>query len=1158
MKKLNTKIFEIIIIFLLSLTPTIWLRSNEVILGHDSGFRIHPFNHLVRLFYSWNPNINFGTDWTLFKGLIVTQLPETIFTGLTQSVHYGQILTFIFWFFLIGLSIYLFVNAFFGEGRYWFLRLFTSIFYMYNFFLLQGWFIAERAKFSLYAALPLGLTVIYKTLHGQYSLLKGTMLFSFIFLFLNGGGSPPLYGAIVLTYATAFFYVALISLRSGNKQALIHVGKTALVFVIGIITVNAYWIWPQLNLFLNHYADSLISMGGFQGILAWEAVVSKNSSFLNLLRFQGISDWYGNAFHQYAQEYLNNPLLVLMSFVPMFILLLGLWNLNQGEKGDRRLPLVYLMLFIFFIGLIFTAGSHPPLGFLYVLFIQRIPGFAIFRSAFYKFGPAVWFSGVFLTGYFLNLLIQMRVSRKWLASGFRALALVAIVAYHYPFFASNFFLWNKPFSTKVHIPEYVTQMSDYINLHATGNSRMLLLPPLDSSFAADSYAWGFWSLDLLPRLVIDTPVVANDSKVSLPELLYDYLKGNNTSEFLRLAGRLHIDKVLVRDDVLYNDKLTTSQSLSAYEDNLRLMPGVSLERQIAKWRLYSLTVPDFAPIFYVPDVLAEVNTKFLTLDTLISDGYWSSRSAVVYNDQLINKNNAQVNAFVSRSYVQAECIMCIPDEFQNRAGGIQISSVRLLPDSKFYSLVRVKEEKQVNRVRDIPTQRIDADLGLATKRLAELSAMVIRESKSESDAMTLDTIERYKQFIEDALNQTALLHEDQRNQARIKVLSYLVQHRTYLSALENKRRILEDDFDKLSFYIHDKTSAVENQTWMSRSADDLKYSFILVEDGKYDIHVSQIPKSPLKVLLDGAEIKTFDGVNLSKGIHTMELWLPKPDDLLQVLEASAGGELTIHYGEKISYGIKDFNPQRKYAVSFDYKILNGRAPTFVISQYDNQNKTTPVAKSKTDLESQSNIWKTVNQTFTPISSADKAVMEFYISGFGNKESVVLLNNFKVYNFSVPSIFLTKDVPIASGTVPQITYTTINPTEYVIHIDHATDPYLLVFNQSFDTGWRAYVSSPYYGQENTRMPRINYADGDAKEPPNDYRLVNNYTLKSFFHKPIDEANHIPVNGFGNAWIINQTGSYDIYVDFIPQNIFILSMAASGLAVVVLIGLYILKR
>src|SRR3989338_5836187 len=225
--------WEIFIIFVLSLTPLIWLKDNQIILGHDTGFRLNYLDHFRNLFYSWSSTSNFGVDWTILKGFLITQAPETCLSWLFHSLATGEKISFILWFFVIGISMYVFINNFFPKKEFWIFRIFSSLFYMFNFFLLQGWFIAERAKFSLFAALPLTVLVLFKTLSREYSVLKGTILFSLTSFFLNGGGSPPLFGSLFLVFGITFAFLTFVNIVEKGFREIAYSLKVLISFSIG-------------------------------------------------------------------------------------------------------------------------------------------------------------------------------------------------------------------------------------------------------------------------------------------------------------------------------------------------------------------------------------------------------------------------------------------------------------------------------------------------------------------------------------------------------------------------------------------------------------------------------------------------------------------------------------------------------------------------------------------------------------------------------------------------------------------------------------------------------------------------------------------------------------------------------------------------------------
>jgi hypothetical protein len=100
--------------------------------------------------------------------------------------------------------------------------------------------------------------------------------------------------------------------------------------------------------------------------------------------------------------------------------------------------------------------------------------------------------------------------------------------------------------------------------------------------------------------------------------------------------------------------------------------------------------------------------------------------------------------------------------------------------------------------------------------------------------------------------------------------------------------------------------------------------------------------------------------------------------------------------------------------------------------------------------------------------------------------------------------------------PEITYTRINPTKYIVHVNAST-PFFLVSSESYDNGWTASI--------------------DGQQVPNEYHFV--------------------ANGFANGWYINKTGTYTITLEFLPQNLFYAGSAIS-ITTLIICTVYISKN
>lgn len=1120
--KINNKFFEVFIIFILSLTPLLWLHGNYVILGHDSGFRLDPVSHLKNLFYSWDPSYNFGLDWSSLKGFLVTQAPEALFTVLMGSISSGQTITFIFWFFTIGISMYALINTFFPEGKYRVFRIFSSIFYMYNFFLLQAWFIAERAKFSLFAALPIGLLILYKTLTKDYSLKKGLIFFSLTFFFLNGGGSPPFYGTLLVAYSVTFFYLTVYNIREHGYKELIYSLKVGLLLIAGFSFVNAYWLLPQLYLFINNYSSTLSGLGGVTGIISWESSISQYASLINLFRLQGIPDWYNNVGHSYANEFIKNPILILLSFTPFFIILLGLYLHAHKRIIGHNHKLFNLILLLFMISFLFTGGTHPPLGFLYEFFIRHIPGFAIFRTPFYKFGPLLWFSFIFLTGFFLNFLLLTLVKKKILYRFLGVIALLGILAYHYPFFTKTFFEWKTPFTTKVQVPDYASRMAEYIDT-TEPTSRILLLPKLDPEFNSDIYNWGFWSLDVLPRLFTNRSIIANTSNFStVVSSIYEAISRNEENTFFRLAGIAGIDRILWRNDVPLPRNASSNEKNIDQKKNLENFTGITKEKTYGAWTLYKINSFSYLPSFYAADGVIYAKSDSTILRDILMEDKLIKRPTVLFSQPMIDKDQ-RVLSILNKNIIQPECALCSPDDLNKLKGGPQIPEVSLLPDSPFYFLVTWREQKILSLYKTNPVFMIDADLGLSNKRIAEMKKITMTKLTQNSRTMLNQVIKRYKSLITDVINQTSLLPEDQTNAAFIKIQSFLNSQYGYLAQDSALYEFDSEGFENLSIFMQNQIADLQSKSWFTNMQEyQIKYLLPIDVSGIYDLHIIEEKIQPKKIEIDGRLLLTNNNLFLTKGIHKLSVIYPNSGNFLTVKESQ---ELTLPFGKKIKFAIKNYDTNNRYIIHFEYRIIKGRANASIVQG----------GKKSYHREllhiGQTPFWKSRDYLFQkPSVDSTYAQLEFYQTGFETEDAVVQVKNLDVVKYIAPNVFLSRKRAAVNIRSPKLSFQRINPTKYIIHVTRAEGSFILNFGDSFHEGWKAYI-----------MPGAGISSW----------------FSSLVLKPIPETQHYLVNGYANGWYINKSGDYSILIEYYPQKVFYAGLLLSGLSVIFSI-LFLVKR
>ncbi len=1110
--KLRQRIFEVLIIFLCSLTPLLWMKPGETVVGHDSGFRLAPWAYASHLVTTWDHTANFGADTSLTKGFILTQIPEIFATAATSSFAVGQSLSFVFWFFIMGISMYICMIGFFSRREFWLLRLYTSIFWMYNFYILQGWFITERAKFSLFAALPLALVVTVKALTHVYKPVSSAIMFALIFFFLNGGGSPPLYGAVVLTIGLAYLYHLSRALLQKQWRESFFIVRTGILFVGITIVLNSYWILPQIYLALRSYGSRLGSVGGIEGILSWEKAVNQYASYTNLLRLQGIPDWYENPNHPYAHPFLTNPFLIVSSFLPFALILVGVMRqhvLNYKKKGAvwQEFP---LFLLLFFIGLLFAAGSHEPLGFLYIFFIKTIPGFAIFRSAFYKFAPVFWFAMITLSGYFLTMLLK-EIKLRWLQNLLACASILAILLFHYPYFWGVHFLWNKPFTTKVRIPEYVPAMMDYLSTHTTKDDHILLLPELDPQFHADSYRWGYWSLDVLARLYVPPAgIVANDAS-SPPFIteLYNAVRNDDEEKFRALAIQAHVTHVLWRDDVLYSDKITTVQPFRSFKERVEQWDGVVKEQEKGSWILYRLTYP-FAEQFrcstglVVRDQEGAVETDTIThkaLSTLPKD----------------------VEALIRQDYHEVSCYFCNPRAILKLESQLPLTYPRFLPDSPFYPLTQWKEQWQERKVLD-PVTAANTHVIFATKRMIELKEMLKRDKQESRKDQIIQTLIEYKKRIEQAYNDIHVLGGKPKNDALGTLLGGIHAHQKYLASFTDLEGT-EDILAEMYGFLNEMEQKVDGQLIVS--TESVKYFQVsLPIDGIYTMQLDTYEK-PIRVRLDTLDVDWTQPVSLTAGEHEITVEYPEqqnflPENSLSILLPS-GGEKRI--------AVDALTWKRSYLVTFKYQVAGGKAPLFSIEQFND-----PLVKGWQKQRAVSQIliedgkWHNLTFEVTPRFGSDQIDIVFTSKSDPLFPSAILFSDMSVTPIRTPSLSVVQNHATESKKI-MVQTTQISPTIFRVS---TVEPCLLVSPKQYDSGWQAV---PFTFNAHTNL--------------GEFTVLLQTILTGWDRR----FTHVSLNSYANGWYIPEKG--DVLVVYIPQLLFILGIHISTIAVIGM-GMYGIKK
>lgn len=835
---------EVFILFVLSLTPLLWLGHGWVILGHDSGFRPAIDLHYNALLTGWYSVVNTGIDWSLYKGFLIIQLPELVLQSVLGSLETAQLIILPFWFFVMAMGMYITIRGFFPEKKYWFLRLYTSIFWIFNFYILQAWGIAERAKFSLYAALPISIFLISKTFERKISLLVGAALFGFLYLFCNGGGSPPLFGASVVVWILTTMYWSLIGFRKKGIKELFFGISVLLLFLGSFIVMSAYWVLVDFDLYRGTYQNVVSQSGGLEGLFAWERAISKSASLINLLRLQGIPDWIENSAHQFSHQFLTNPILIILSFFPLSSILLGIVLFRKKLVTYKERSFLGLLVILGLTGLFFSAGSHPPTGDIYVFLMRHVPGFVIFRSSFYKFAPVLWFSIIVASGFFIKEILMHFSQKKQVIIS--VIILIGIIVYHYPYFNPTFFQFAPQFTTRVQIPDYVKKTATFLDQTDTKSGRVLLLPELDRGFInlpLDTYTWGFYSLDILPRLVAHRSVIANDANNEVISSIYDRFYGADWNAFKSLASYLNISQILYRGD---EQRSMAIPARNVDVDTLHKQFGNPVYKS-GPWEVYN--VNNSRPEISVQSNLYSLVEPFV---------HNSLPMAEATNAAFLNLSWSDIKTIPDvRFAVETECLYCAKDEYTQYEQSIVLPDVKFLPGSFLYPLLGARKLPKVTSSMS-PPQTIDVELARTMIRLSEYVRLKQKGEEKTAEEINQD----YIHSIDHIINTFGTFNGREQIIYANRLLLYGLKQQDFFASVQSQSP------EQLNTLI----AHVRPYSWIT---DDKFYRLVVVIPEKGTFEGDTVSSYSI----DGDIPKDTKNLNLSDGIHKIEISKNKDNEL---------------------------------------------------------------------------------------------------------------------------------------------------------------------------------------------------------------------------------------------------------------------------------------
>ena len=1103
-----------------------------MVAGHDSGLAINTKEFLQSRFFAWDPQ-GFGRDNSTHFGSIILHSWDYLLAKVAGADYAGNQLAFFFWISIIFISAFIFSYSLRDKLGKVFSYLFP-VFLTFNFFILQSIFILERAKYSILVDSLLFLTIFLKVRNKKLSVIKGAIITSFVFFIFNSGSwlGLPLYGGFGVILLSLFVYEFLIWIKTKKSLYFKRFLVFILFFTIGFILLNGYSILPYFATFIKQDISFVIGGDLFAQNKGWLESLSQAVSFINVFRLQGVPDWYAsshdvNTAHSYSNEYLTNPIFVTVSLIFPIIAFLS-FVLAKRREEKRTLSLFGL---ITLLGMAFMAGSHEPLGKLYEILFRVVPGFSIFRSPFYKFGSAYFIGISTLLSFSLSVIIgRIRVSSPLVTKFLKVFGVLAAIAFWLWFHKVIFdpqkiFTWQQGFSTRFTPPSYLADFQKLMSQDRFKDTRILLVPSINEGWRNDAYTWGYWSLTNLPSIISGNSFVSN-SEISSQQKqwvdgLYYLIKSKQEENVNKTASRLGIGYFLLRKDVLADASWSAAENPQYYEDVLNGFESLEKTEEVGEWVIYKLKEPD---------------AKFTTTSTLVS----IPREHLNLTTDLLNRQHTafsadldikpQLSQFVSSSLWVNTCESCNL-EIKPRD---YLPIVTISPDSFLY-FIKIIREKSTLGIATSDEQRMSAYLGFTLRRAAETRRMWDFSARDRFVIQNLRTMNKYLDNIYEILQGSSDPQKDFFTAKQLLV---------YLGSVEENLSPMVSRLDELSKEKIGVREELLNLLWNIGKIkgfydpilgnlnrwDTQKVFIINLQSEERQVYMSKLllpsdeegnPINPVSVKYEsGQEAKlsltsedgfiSFRLKSEKLGLQSTTLNFPELPNLYRQLKVGR---------ERIPTGIASCitgrvifpKPGSLYRIFIYFTNTNQKLRLY-IKNSGSPDITTFFLRGDDEID----VFPILqSEPFTYLYNPPGGSIDptFYLCS--TTRDYPDIEKLEVHEVFSPTLIFKEEYPIVANAGPEVSFTKINSTKFVVKITEAKKPFILLFNEGFSGFWKARMGTAL----------------------------------------ISEEDHFAIDGYANAWRVDQAGDFELSIEYSLQDLFYKGLAVTFISIGVLGGVLI---
>ncbi len=1052
-----------------------------------------------------------------------------------------------------GLSVYLLTKELFKiSDRYILLAVF---FYWFNpFSLVNVWNRFLYNYMSFLACLPLVSLLYLKGLkEKKYIYAFMVSLVSFVFSYALTLTPFTILLFIVFLFMTVFYI--LVDHKGHNRPFYL---KFFVLTTFTYLIANLWWIIQVIN---------VVSSSDFGDVVSQYFRTKDNlATFTSLSAILGkLTDVFRYTHGTFFGEF-NSPWTRLFRF-PVVILaefMLAFLMFYTAFKNRKNTSVLLLSLFLL-LGILLTKGSSPPFGEIINFVFTNFSVFQVFRNPFEKFGFLLPLASSSLFAYSV-FYVSNKMKRKFVGLGVYLL-----------FFGFVFFVWGNPFLTgdvftgtderdnsktrsyNVNVPNYYEEANEFIQREASGG-RFISLP---MSGVGMTYTWErpYAGVELSSNL-FDTPNVS--STITIP--YYDAIASSieklllTKDNFSIIPPLLTASNILVRNDVDWQVRSIRDPELIS---SSLVEKGYVKAKSFGNLTLYSHPDDKPTPLVWASvnaikvEPVANINDFFVT-EMKTGDILYSTPGDLEYQGTF-----KRIIKPIATTFLEDEKKYRVEDALAT------LLHARHLPDSPIkYKLIRLKEYFERMQTHDSQGLYI-FDLTHLGKRAVEIYSLAKTGASTDYIRGGIDTyfqkleslqLTYPERFLVEFPDQISRLTHDE----FLKHLTLFADAANYVNdeskdLLESLSRRLSAEMVKLGlaadYPLRIKLNKENSGFWIHSFKDLAKGSYQLVTDLTMP-DASQTLLDTIQLQIDN-EIVTIEpkfdkksgfsvlnSFDFDSGFH--EVTIPSP---LNQLVVDQNKEINLISGDQSNsqavFPLLPFDPFVSYKISFDYWIKRGRVVS-VLAEYDNDvlvdGKRKYSFEQRFGNDGYDNYYKSNSFYLTPRGGSSEMRIVFRVDPFNdcrdtgvpfsptckddsykksfNKPTEVVIKNIRIARVSSPQLYLISSSPRSVLSLPQISFDKLDPATYDVRVTGATNPFVLILSQLYNSGWEA-----------------KFSDGTK----------------------IETEKHFSVNGYANGWIVDKTGDFQLRLRFLSQDLLdkgkLISFAFLGFELLVVIILKI---